>query len=338
MRFLCGMLLSLAACVLSFGIFAYLTNPRGDFAPSYFPQVVLPDRQTKLQLFQEFATHEPATGLVLGSSRSMKLKPDALNRAFGGRFFNFAVTSATVEDYGSIYSWVRRQGMSPRCLVIGLDLEALHSDDHYELALKVPELRDAFEGRSNVPVTERMARWVSTARSVFSFSYFTDSLQAIALKARPRPPAYSYNSDGYVKYERSEQERLHGAFDYTKAMTGCAKLYQARYKAMTGLSQRRCKYLEALIRRAQAEGARVIVWLTPLHPDALNEVKRGTAYPQLMAEALDYVELLRVKDHITVVDLHDPVSFGAAGTYWYDCVHYDEPAAERIVAALTTPL
>ena len=59
-------------------------------------------REAKLRLFEQFARYAPPTGLVLGSSRSIKLKPSDLKKVFGGRFFNFAVTSSTVEDYGSI--------------------------------------------------------------------------------------------------------------------------------------------------------------------------------------------------------------------------------------------
>jgi hypothetical protein len=103
---------------------------------------------------------------------------------------------------------------------------------------------------------------------------------------------------------------------------------------MNGLSVTRCHYLEALIRRAQADGADVLIWITPVHPEALSIVEHGTAYGQLVEQTASYLDSLRVRYHIDVADLHDPAAYGASGSYWYDCVHYDEPAARRIIAAM----
>jgi hypothetical protein len=336
MKFLSSILLSLGMCALAYGSLAYFVNPRGYFTPTSFPEVVLPDRQEKLRLFENFVRQGPVTGLVLGSSRSMKLEPSALNRAFGGRFFNFAVTAATVEDYGTIYGWVRRQHITPQRLIIGLDLEAIHSDDQINNVVNILELRTELEGAKKTTVRDRLDRLEWSISTVFTFDYLTDALQSIGLKLKPQPPQWSFNADGYVRYQISESERAQGVFDYAKAMKGCAIKYQARYKAMTGLSQGRLDYLEALIQRAEGDGVRVIVWITPLHPDALPEVTRDTDYMQLMNEALAYVERLRLEHHITVVDLHDPLTFGTNGTYWYDCVHYDEPSAQRIITRLAS--
>jgi hypothetical protein len=78
----------------------------------------------------------------------------------------------------------------------------------------------------------------------------------------------------------------------------------------------------------------VLVWIPPIHPQALPEVERDTAYRQLVAQTATSLNVLKERYHIAVADLHDPVTYGASGSYWYDCVHYDEPAAQRIVAML----
>jgi hypothetical protein len=152
MKFLSATLLSVLLCGFCYALLAYVVNPEGDFKTAYFPRMTLPDRETKLRLFERFSQSAPPTGLVLGSSRSMKLKPSDLEKLFGGRFFNFAVTGAAVEDYCAIYYWVRQLGVAPRQLVIGLDVEALDSEEQYSgtAMLNVPELRAAFEGNSNV--------------------------------------------------------------------------------------------------------------------------------------------------------------------------------------------
>jgi hypothetical protein len=264
----------------------------------------------------------------------MKLKPSDLEKAFGGRFFNFAVTSATVEDYGSIYAWVRQHGVKPRDLVIGLDVEALHSDEQYNAMLNVPELRAAFEGKTGFSIRKRMAQTLKGAKNVYKLGYFLDAMSSIRLKLWPTPARWSFDSDGYVRYLLSEHQRATGTFDYPRVMAESAARYRKTYQEMTRLSMRRCAYLEELIRRAQADGARVLVWITPLHPQVLQEVERGTAYAQLVEQTAAYLDSLRKSDRIAAADLHDPVAYGASGSYWYDCVHYDEPAAQRIIARL----
>ncbi len=334
MRFLSVTLLSLVLCASLYGAFVYIVNPRGEFAPAYFPRVVLPDREAKLRLFEQFAHNAPPTGLVLGSSRSMKLKPSELEKVFGGRFFNFAVTSATVEDYGSIYDWVRQHGVKPRVLVIGLDVEALHSDEQYNAMLNVPELRAAFEGKKGLPELQRITQALRRTKNSYTLGYFVDAMDSIRLKLWPAPARWSFDSDGYVRYLLSEHQRATGTFDYSQAMAESAVRYRKTYQANDRLSARRCAYLEDLIRRAQADGARVLVWITPLHPQALPEVERGTPYAQLVEQTAAYLDSLRNRDHIATADLHDPAAFGGSASYWYDCVHYDEPAAQRIIAML----
>ena len=47
--------------------------------------------------------------------------------------------------------------MTPRHLVIGLDVEALHSDEQYNAMPNVPELRAAFKGKIRHSAVKRIA-------------------------------------------------------------------------------------------------------------------------------------------------------------------------------------
>ena len=334
MRFLGFTLLCLVLCVTGYGALAYLVNPRGDFATNFFPRVVLPDRAERLRLFEDFARKAPPTGLILGSSRSMKLKPSELDQAFGGRFFNFAVTSARVEDYCAIYAWVRQHGIVPRLLIIGLDVEALHSNDQYKDMLNVPELRAAFEGR-RLSAVDRLQEMFAKARDMYKLGYAVDVFRSIRLKWKSTPPAYAFESDGYVRFLRAERGRAAvGSAEFAQSISDCAAQYRGMYKEMSALSPRRRGYLEALVRRAQADGARVLIWITPLHPAALSVIANGTSYVELVRQTVAFADSLRDRYHITVADMHDPAAYGAADSPWYDCVHYDEVAARRITAVL----
>ncbi|MEO8593557.1 MAG: hypothetical protein ABI759_09560 [Candidatus Solibacter sp.] len=334
MKFLSATLLCILGCAAAYGAFVYYVNPRGEFAPAIFPRVLMPDREAKLRLYQDFARRGPATGLVLGSSRSMKLPPPDLNRLFGARFFNFGVTGATVEDFAALYAWARQRGAAPRYVIVGVDVDSLHSDDQYGSTLAVPELRVALEGKAGLTTVERAAFALGQAQDVYKLGYLLDSFHAIGLKFQPVPPRWSFDPDGYVRYRLSEHERATNTFDYPKAMGDCAVRYQKRYHEMTGLSTRRRSHLENLVARARHDGAKVILWLTPIHPQTLPDVARGTKYPELLEQTRSFLETLHDRYGASVFDLHDPARYGAAGGYWYDCVHFDEPAAERILAVL----
>ena len=95
----------LVAVVIAYGLTAYLIDPRGDFAAERFPTVLFDARREKVKSFAKYNEMEPVTGIILGSSRSMKLAGRRLDTATGRRWFNFSVDSARVEDYVAIYNW-----------------------------------------------------------------------------------------------------------------------------------------------------------------------------------------------------------------------------------------
>ena len=125
--------LALAGLAASYLAAVRVVDARAKFGdplkPWLFPTVVINSRTEKMRLFQTCRQAGEITGLVLGSSRAMKLRPADLDRDTGLRFFNFAVDSACAEDYLAIYRWAVAQGARPKLLVLGLDIEALHDND-----------------------------------------------------------------------------------------------------------------------------------------------------------------------------------------------------------------
>ena len=110
-------------------LFSGLVDARGQFGTGLFPVVVSRTRADKSRLFLDFQRQQPVNGLVIGSSRSMRVAPAYLTARTGLRFFNFGVDDARAEDYLAIERWVRAHGGVPRLAVMGLDIEALHDDD-----------------------------------------------------------------------------------------------------------------------------------------------------------------------------------------------------------------
>jgi hypothetical protein len=320
-------------------------DPRGEFGAARFPVVELDARAEKMRLFQAFREDAVPAGLILGSSRSMKLRPRALEQAAGAPFFNFAVDNARAEDYLAIYRWVREQGVAVRYLVIGLDVEALHDDDRPDPGLvRNRELVRALVG-SGLPVpvaisaanAPGMVRRLKQQKATFRIEYASDAARSLRLFWRPadRPlPLLEFESDGYLRYRRWEQQRAAGTFRFDDDLERCLSKYLGRFDGMRGLSDRRRAYLREVVEEAQGDGARVLVWITALHRRTEQYLAARTAYASLLQDTRAYQEAIAREDGVVPYDFSSPPAAGGGDPGWYDCAHIDEAVADRVARSL----
>ncbi len=315
----------LAAVVTFFALVLvsmHVVDPRGDFGTGIFPVVVRDSRATKMQLFRAMHSRQPVEGFILGASRSMKLSPEQLTRLSGVRFFNFAVDSARGEDYLAIYRWVRQQGATPRLLIIGLDVEALHDNDKFDSRLaKNRALRQTLSDTRSWAMLDR----ISAYKNALSVEYLKDALLVLRRSLRPGDhEVFHFEADGYLNYVQWDIDRARGISVFERRLTTCLEEYEARFHRMTTLSTRRKGYLEETIRQARGDGARVIVFLTPLHPVTVRYVERRTPYKDLLRQTQIYLGELGARFDISVFDYSDPSRYNGTLGGWYDCGHTDE--------------
>jgi hypothetical protein len=316
---------------------AWLVDPRDDFGTGLFPVVVSDARREKVERFVSYDRERPVQGIVLGSSRSMKLAPRSLEAVFGLRFFNFSVDSARAEDYLALYRWTRRQGGSIRLVIVGLDVEALHDDDTPDATLQSnAALRTALEGRQ-LGWNERLMQIVRRYKAVFTTAYVSDIAWAVRLELSRAPGearAAVFEADGYLRYPRWEGQRAAGTFDLEREIERCLPKYRRRFEGMTHLSSRRRQELQTLIAEARGDGARVIVWLTGIHPRTARYLETRTRYGALLGEVREYLGELHRSLGVDVRDYSEPSAYGGTLSGWYDCGHIDEIDASRVAASL----
>jgi len=341
-RFLSRFLLTLGALSLLFVGAAQFVDPRGDFGGRTFPRVTLDSRMEKMRLFEAYAAAGNIGGLILGSSRSMKIDPKELEPWLGARFFNFSVDSARAEDYLAIYRWARRHGGHFRYLIIGLDVEALHDDDVRDPRLQdnynlVAELRNDPRGPR---VPDKAVETLRQYRGVFTATYVADMARSVDRYLRPTAhaaPATDFAADGLVHYRRLEQERAAKAFDLERQILDSLPEYANRFRGMQDLSPTRRASLEQVIREARADGTTVKVWLTTLHPLTVRYLDQRTSYAAMLSRTRTYLGALRSLYGIDVYDYSEPQRFGGSLTAWYDGAHFDEVNARLVVAGLAGP-
>lgn len=334
MRFLATHLIVVALLFSLYLAAAVLIDPRNDFGTGKFPVLIVDSRAQKMRLFTAFQARGPVDGLILGSSRSMKLRPAEFDRALHQRFFNFSVDNARAEDDLAIYRWVRRQGAHPKIIVVGLDLEALHNDnvvDHR--LLKNDALMDALNRRRS---SASILRRGETLKECFTISYAKNLAQSAVLAARHTRelPLMTFESDGYLRYARYEAQQRQGTFNLDQELTASIAEYQRRLKTMDHPSARRIQRLQTLVSEAHADGATVVIWITNLHPRVSRVLQAKTRYPQLLRETNAVLRHLDAQPGVTTFDFHDPAAYGGDTTDWYDGAHVGVTNARRIVARI----
>jgi hypothetical protein len=344
MRFLAVFLAAAAAFAALYAGIARLVDPRGEFGSGRFPVIESDARAEKMRLFQSYAAEGKPSGLILGSSRAMKVRPGTLERETGQRFFNFAVDNARAEDYLAIYRWVRQQGVRPKLVVVGLDVEALHDDDRAEASLLQDGALMATLGNGG-PAERGLlapfrgspaARLAKRYKSTFTIEYLTDMVTAVRLFLFPqsRPlPLMEFEPDGYLRYRRWERERAAGRFRFDQDLERCLTRSAGRFEAMTQLSGRRRTYVQELADEARAEGARVVVWITTLHPATTRHLEARTGYAALLDATREYLRSL-AGEGVAGFDFSRPEAYEGTESGFYDCLHIDETNANRLMAAL----
>lgn len=342
MSFLRTLLVWLAVFVAVYLSAMRLVDPRGTFRTGVFPATALDSRALKMDLYRAYRARGPATGLVLGSSRSWKIEPDQLSQEFGGRFFNFGVPVAKTEELLAVYRWVRANGGAPKVVVVGVDVEAMDGLEQDPLFERNQELQRFAPGADAVSAQgwwRRVLDTVGRYKETLTYRYAADaarSVEVLAVRQLLGRPDYRmdnvvFEADGYLRYRRYELERERGTFDLGRETAACLPQYLDKYSRATRLSPERMGYLEQLVREVGSDGGRAVLWLTPLPPVTQARVLRDTRYRQLLSEARSFLDGMAERTGVRTLDFSEIASFGGTPSGFYDCAHVDESNAHRIV-------
>jgi hypothetical protein len=332
MRFLVLFTLVLAlSCVIYCG-FIQFVDPYGEYGTGTFPVLVLDSRRAKLQLLHRFAEQGPVGGLILGSSRSLLMRPELLSGSGESRVFNFAVDNAHAEDFLAIYHYAIAQKINPKFLVIGLDIASLHSDDAHDHMFDRSELKNYLENTGDTSSWPPM-KWLSDVKSLYTKDYLKDAFKAIWMKLRHQTPKTKFAVDGYeVQYSGAQSPA--GEIGPLHDFSDDVKSYMQRLSGMRDLSHKRLNYLRQLFTEARQHNATVVVWLTPIHPRLNELITQNTNYADLIKKVNVEAENWVSAYGIHYKDYSDIRTFGGLETAWSDSTHLDWRNMDRVAHAL----
>ena len=326
--------LFLAMLCVAYTAVVVVIDPYGYFGGSSFPNMQPNDaRYSKQPLLAAMRRQGKVEGLVLGSSRSMTIPSEELQARTGARFFNFAVQAGWAEDYLAMYRLARRDGVTPRIVVVGLDVRDMFQSGDVPNAVYTHDA--TFDGllRYGPTISRERAMFEALARfkSLFRAEHFANALRAVALRIRPDPlPFVRYEPAGYIEHPQFEAQIAAGTYPLDTQVSGCAEAQLRYYRPDTArLAPTRQRYLAQLVEEVTSDGARLVVFLTPTRQPVLGALE-ATEFPRLRADLLAYLETLRARHPFAVVDATDPASFGATTDGWYDCVHFGRAVGARL--------
>ena len=328
MRFLRAFVLGVVCAAGIFLAMAALVNPRGVFPWQAFPQPLPNYRARKLAVLA--ATAGDFGGLVLGSSRSMKLDPVVLQARTGLRYFNLAMLGADPEDYPAVWRYYLQKHRAPQALVIGIDLNGFSEAEASANFRRNPELIAALEGRARRPV-EQLRDLLREAKGELTVDYAKDIGASIHQAFSPQPENFQFRSDGVLVYNRFDQAIAAGTYDRAARITDCSDRY---LKELAAPDPARLRLVEQVIRDARTKGVRITVFITPHHPSLMSRIDGDSLFRRYLTDLTGAVRAWQGAYAVEVRDLSRIESFGGDSADWYDCTHFGAANAARVVDAL----
>jgi hypothetical protein len=318
-----------------FVIFCYfvvvtVVNPHRVFWGRAFPEIMPNTRALKLDLVQKYNRVEKVDMVVLGSSRSTKLSPDLLESLTGQRTFNAGVFSAAPNDYLSMYRVMKQQGIAPKTILLALDVETLDP-----ATLPAPDfdtnlaLRSALNGSvPNLPT--KIWHWGWLYKKSFSPYYIQDIAKSIWIRLKPRPPLFEFQSNGQEEDRVLDAQIQAGVYPHAEKVKHCEDSLQDKFDNFHEVSPKLEYDLKQLLSEAGSDKVRVVLWITPVHPEALEKILKDPQAGRNFRNAEAHLVQLGDMFNLPVRDLVDSQSFGGQPDSWYDCVHYSGADADKI--------
>lgn len=304
----------------------YVVNPYAIFPSRAFPPVAWQSRRQKAEMLEARARRPEV--LILGSSRTMKVAPTQVTRLSGLDAFNACVDSARAEDWTAMYRYTTEalRANVPE-VIIGADVESFQNKKDADA-----RLLGTYELRPFLPFSLKWRWYLHAVEDALSWPQLTDSLNSIKYRFRGYPEGkYRFDETGVLHYVVWEREIAAGTFKWDPSL----EEYDGRLEGMTTLAPWRRAFFEELLRLTGERGARVRVFITPLHPKLLEHLRHTRDYDRLRAETVAYLqEQQRRFPHLKAVDFTEVSSFGGQPDGFLDGAHTTDENSAVMTEAL----
>jgi len=332
-RFVDCILAMLAIAFTSIIALNFIVNPYAQYPSTCIEPLVQTSRSTKLELLSEFEL--APEGLVLGSSRVLKYEPEYLAGKFGhDQFFNAGVNYAKPEDHLAMLRHFHEHfGAMPKTVVIGLDVHGFNDNLPTDARLLnnqklLCQIKDAVPFKERFQSLKELLSWKQTKSSV-------DSIKRL-LKDDASDGAHdeSFQDDGLIVYHTREQQIAEGKYDFDSAMDYSKREYKQLFNDYGKLSRKRIEFFLKTVDACRASGTRVIVFLTPMHPELAEYLDGTTTYLDRRDELVALLSSQAQRREFGFSDLSELETFDGEPSLFVDGIHPLESNTRRIIDRL----
>ncbi|MHB2166054.1 hypothetical protein [Alsobacter sp. R-9] len=262
--------------------------------------------------------------LVIGTSTIRLLDPQELDRAFGGRFANLAMNSATAWEQLQVAQLFLREKGAPRTLLVGIDLPwcAQNAD------------KETITFRGFPPWMYDDNRW-NDILHLFNGKTLEIAFRLVGYWIGVREPRY--REDGYEVFVPPESQ-----YDLARVRTHLYPNGQTplppveppvtlsreqkarlRFPAVEWLSD----YLDALANRT-----RIVIAVMPVH--ITGQPQAGSEAAAVERTCIERIAAMAHRYNALMVDWRYPSALTRDDTRYWDPLHYRLPVASGIVRTL----
>lgn len=213
-------------------------------------------------------------------------------------------------------------------VVLGIDIysftDALPVDSRL---VNCPELYGTMtelQGNTNQQWKTIFSRNRKLFKENFKYYLLKDSVRSLKMELWDRNKDKGDNdflANGMMVDRLTKKEDADSVFDLAKGIEVQKTDYLRRYSGFDSLSGRRCEYFETFMKRCKDNNIKLIVFLTPLHPELIQELAQKTTFTQRRQDVISYLTIQCTKNDVRFFDCSDIESFQGIADEFHDGVH-----------------
>ncbi len=325
----------IAACVLGCVVtLNVLVDPYDLLGVRLLPALVRSDRLMKTEMLANADTAPDI--LIMGSSRTLKLSPETIQRLTGQTALNLGTGSCRAEGPLLMSSYAKSIDKLPKTIIVGVDIEAYHDKLPVDLRWnRVPEVR----GYISELDESAYKVFFNNLAEVLSLDMAKDSIRSLRRQANdsPAPLRTMFRADGVIEYPLWQSWKDAGTFDLDAQIDHSILEYRGRYRGFEEISPWRKERFEEFLRFCRDHDIRVIAFITTLHPRVQADLREQVAFDQLQADLTIFLEAMQAEYGMAFYDLSDTATYGGDDVNFWDGSHIDSVNADKLLEYLLVP-
>ncbi len=296
----------------------WIVDPFGQYGTGVFPTRVQASRAQKIDLLERL--DQAPAGLILGSSRVLKMEPEYLEKRTGRNFFNAGVNHGRPKDFLAILRWYhQRWNTYPEMVILGIDSAALSEVAPLDARITT-ELRLANVVPESISMKDSMARYFELTSLKQAKVSLNSILKSIRRSITVDPHEF-YAMDGRIVYRQREQEVREGTYDFASAMNYNKREFDQIYRSFQRLSTEEVAFLVEAVSKLHQHHTAIYTFVTPFHPELSATLSELENFHARERESRQLLALLGLRFGIHIADLGNLTSFGGDPNDFVDGIH-----------------